>query len=319
MGLIERYKAFKQKDRRAAKAKLKKIFYGMHLTDGLFYKIAIYTLLISFSYVYLYPVLFMFVNSFKTVQDLIDPGVKWIPTTIEIENYQRALEVLQLPQSIYQTFGYVFKVSILATVSSALIGYGFAKFNFPFKRVLFALMLATFILPPQVTMVSNMIIFRDLGIMSSQGSMTYPAFLGQGLNQSIFILIFYQFFKTIPHVLMESAEIDGASHIKIFLRIALPSAIPSIVIVFLFSMVWYWNETFMTALYVGETVTLPLKLDQFVASYELLYPPGTLGSELNEAIRLAGNMLSILPLMVLYFIGQRQFTESIDRTGITGE
>jgi multiple sugar transport system permease protein len=75
----------------------------------------------------------------------------------------------------------------------------------------------------------------------------------------------------------------------------------------------------MTALYVGETVTLPLKLDQFVASYELLYPPGTLGSELNEAIRLAGNMLSILPLMVLYFIGQRQFTESIDRTGITGE
>jgi multiple sugar transport system permease protein len=261
----------------------------------------------------------MFVNSFKTVQDLIDPGVKWIPTTIEIENYQRALEVLQLPQSIYQTFGYVFKVSILATGSSALIGYGFAKFNFPFKRVLFALMLATFILPPQVTMVSNMIIFRDLGIMSSQGSMTYPAFLGQGLNQSIFILIFYQFFKTIPHVLMESAEIDGASHIKIFLRIALPSAIPSIVIVFLFSMVWYWNETFMTALYVGETVTLPLKLDQFVASYELLYPPGTLGSELNEAIRLAGNMLSILPLMVLYFIGQRQFTESIDRTGITGE
>jgi multiple sugar transport system permease protein len=319
MGLIERYKAFKQKDRRAAKAKLKKIFYGMHLTDGLFYKIAIYTLLISFSYVYLYPVLFMFVNSFKTVQDLIDPGVKWIPTTIEIENYQRALEVLQLPQSIYQTFGYVFKVSILATASSALIGYGFAKFNFPFKRVLFALMLATFILPPQVTMVSNMIIFRDLGIMGSQGSMTYPAFLGQGLNQSIFILIFYQFFKTIPHVLMESAEIDGASHIKIFFRIALPSAIPSIVIVFLFSMVWYWNETFMTALYVGESVTLPLKLGKFIDSYELLYPDGTLGAELNEAIKLAGNMLSIFPLMVLYFIGQRQFTESIDRTGITGE
>jgi len=319
MGLIERYKAFKQKDRRAAKAKLKKIFYGMHLTDGLFYKIAIYTLLISFSYVYLYPVLFMFVNSFKTVQDLIDPGVKWIPTTIEIENYQRALEVLQLPQSIYQTFGYVFKVSILATASSALIGYGFAKFNFPFKRVLFALMLATFILPPQVTMVSNMIIFRDLGIMGSQGAMTYPAFLGQGLNQSIFILIFYQFFKTIPHVLMESAEIDGASHIKIFFRIALPSAIPSIVIVFLFSMVWYWNETFMTALYVGESVTLPLKLGKFIDSYELLYPDGTLGAELNEAIKLAGNMLSIFPLMVLYFIGQRQFTESIDRTGITGE
>jgi multiple sugar transport system permease protein len=64
---------------------------------------------------------------------------------------------------------------------------------------------------------------------------------------------------------------------------------------------------------------MPLRLVQFVSSYETLYPPGTLGSELNEAIRLAGNMVSILPLLVLYFVAQRQFTESIDRTGITGE
>lgn len=319
MGIIDRLKTLKNIDRRKLKYKLKKIFFGMHLTDGLLYRLAIYTLLISFSYVYLYPVLYMLVNSFKTVQDLIDPGVKWIPTTFEIANYEKALEVLQIPDAIFQTFSYVFSVSILATASSALIGYGFAKFEFPFKKTLFVLMLATFILPPQVTMVSNMIIFRDLGIMSSRGAMMYPALLGQGLNQSIFILIFYQFFKTIPHVLMESAEIDGASPTKIFLRIALPSAIPSIVIVFLFSMVWYWNETFMTGLYVGETVTLPLKLGRFVASYEQLFPPGSLGSELNEAIKLAGNMLSILPLMVLYFIAQKQFVESIDRTGITGE
>ena len=118
---------------------------------------------------------------------------------------------------------------------------------------------------------------------------------------------------------MESAEIDGASQTRIFLKIAIPLAIPSFIIVFLFSFVWYWNETFVTALYVGGQVTLPLKLQAFRASYNTLFPPGSPGSELNEAILLAGNMITILLLLVLYFIAQRYFTESIDRTGITGE
>jgi len=253
------------------------------------------------------------------VDDLINPGVNWVPTVLELENYNRAIQVLELPASIFDSTGYVLQVSISATVSSALIGYGFAKFNFPLKKILFAFMLATFILPSQVTMVANMLIFRNLGIMSSESSMVLPAIFGQGVNAAIYILIFYQFFKTIPGVLMESAEIDGASPIKVFYKIALPLAIPSFLIVFLFSFVWYWNETFITGLYVGDQVTLPLKLQAFRASYESLFPPGSFGSELNEAIMLAGNMITILPLLLLYFFAQRFFTESIDRTGITGE
>ena len=117
---------------------------------------------------------------------------------------------------------------------------------------------------------------------------------------------------------MESAEVDGASQFRIFTHIAIPLAIPSFLIVFLFSFVWYWNETFITSLYVEAESPLPLKLQAFRASYETLFPPGTFGSELNEAILLAGNMLTILPLLVLYFVAQRYFVESIDRTGITG-
>jgi multiple sugar transport system permease protein len=229
------------------------------------------------------------------------------------------MQVLQIPDAIFGTVSYVLKVSLSVTISSAIIGYGFAKFNFPLKKIMFALMLATFILPAQVTMVANMLIFKNLGLISTQNSMILPAIFGQGINAAIYILIFYQFFRTIPGVLMESAEIDGASQTKIFLRIAIPLAIPSFIIVFLFSFVWYWNETFVTALYVGGQVTLPLKLQAFRASYNTLFPPGSPGSELNEAILLAGNMITILPLLVLYFIAQRYFTESIDRTGITGE
>lgn len=301
------------------KVKLKKVFFGMNFSDGLLFKLLIYTLLISFAYVYLYPVLFMLVNSFKSLDDLIDQGVKWVPTRLEFSNYQKAWLVLGFPNAIFESVWHTLKLAIFSTITAALVGYGFATFKFPFKRILLALMLIAFVLPPQVLMVSIMDINRKLGIASSEYAMLIPAILGQGINQSIFILLFYQFFKQIPQVLRESAEIDGASQFKIFYKIALPSALPSIIIVFLFAFVWYWNETFVTSLYTQAVPTIPLKISRFVQSYQTLYPPGTPGNELNEAIKLAGHMLGILPLLLLYFFMQRHFVESVDRSGIAGE
>ncbi len=303
----------------AQKARFTKILIGKTFTDGLLYRIVIYLLLISFSYIYLYPLLFMVVNSVKSVDDLINPGVQWIPTVLVMENYTRAFQVLNLPDSIISSTSYVLQVSLAVTLSSALIGYGFARYDFPLKKLFFAFMLATFILPSQVTMVANMIIFRNLNIISTPYSMLLPALTGQGINAAIYILIFYTFYRTIPKILIESAEVDGASQFRIFRTIILPLAIPSFVIVFLFSFVWYWNESYITGLYVGGRATLPLWLQAFRASYETLFPPGTPGSELNEAILLAGNILTILPLLLIYFFGQKLFTQSIDRTGITGE
>lgn len=301
------------------KNKIKHVLLGMHFTDGLLYKFVIYLLLIAFSFIYLYPLFFMIVNSIKNIDDLIDPGVNWVPKTLYFDNYNRAFKVLELPKSFFSSVWYVLKVSVLTTFTSAVVGYGFARFRFPLKRLFFALMLMTFILPPQVTMVSNILIFRKLGMMSNESSIMIPAFLGQGFNAAIYILIFHQFFKTVPKVLDESAQLDGASSFRIFRSISLPLAKPAIIIVFLFSFVWTWNETFVTGLFAGGTITLPLKLMAFADSYATIFPPGTPGAELNEAIKLAGNVLTILPLLVLYFIFQKWFTESIDRTGITGE
>lgn len=301
------------------KQKIRRILFGINFTDGLFYKAIIYILLISFSYIYLYPLLYMTTNSFMGQSDLINDGVKWIPRELYFSNYVQAWKVLEIKASFFETAFYVLKVSVLITFTSAITGYGFARFNFPFKKTLFVLMLATFILPSQITMTSTMVIMRRIGIISTQKAMIYPAFFGQGINSAIYILIFYQFFRTIPKVLSESAEIDGASEFRIFRSIALPLAIPSIVVVFLFSFVWYWNETYLTGLMAGSNLTLPLKILTFKSSYEALFPPGTSGAALNEAVVLAANMLVILPLLIIYFFGQKQFTESIDRTGITGE
>ncbi|NCU32692.1 MAG: carbohydrate ABC transporter permease, partial [Candidatus Moranbacteria bacterium] len=133
------------KDYTNMKQKARRFLLGMNFVDGFIYKTVIYVLLISFSYIYLYPVLFMMVNSFMSVEDLINPGIKWVPTSLQFSNYERAMQVLQFPGSIFGTTEYVLKVSVLVTLSSALIGYGFARFEFPLKKILFGLMLATFI------------------------------------------------------------------------------------------------------------------------------------------------------------------------------
>lgn len=309
----------KKIDWKTTKNKTKRFFFGMSITDGFLYKLIIYILLISFGYIYLYPILFMTMNSLMSVEDLINPGVSWIPTTFEWSNYTRSFEVLEIPQAIWESTSFVFWNSVAATLSAMLIGYGFARFEFPLKKLLFVLMLATFILPQAVTLMSNVLIYTNLGIMSTKWAMLLPAMSGQGLNAAIYILIFYSFYKTIPHVLFESAEVDGAGPLRIFFKIAIPLVLPAFLIVFLFSFVWYWNETYITPLFAGGNITLPTKLIAFQNSYETLFPPDSPGNELNEAIRLAGNMITILPLLVLYFIAQRYFVESIDRSGITGE
>jgi multiple sugar transport system permease protein len=146
------------------KAKWHRFLVGKTFTDGFLYRLVIYVLLISFSYIYLYPLLFMLVNSLKTVDDLINPGVNWIPTSINWTNYTRAFQVLNLPDALWSSSWYVLRVSVAVTISSALIGYGFARFEFPFKKIFFAFMLATFILPSQVTLIANLLIFRNLNL-----------------------------------------------------------------------------------------------------------------------------------------------------------
>jgi multiple sugar transport system permease protein len=163
--------------------------------------------------------------------------------------------------------------------------------------------------------------YANYGLLGSIRTFIYPAILGQGFNGAIFILIFYSFFKMIPKSLEESAQLDGASPFKVFTKIAIPLAIPAIIIVFLFSFVWYYNETFLSGLYLrgSSVLTLPLRVEQFFINYTALFPEGTQARELMQAAKLAGNILTILPLLILYFFTQKHFVESIDRTGITGE
>lgn len=304
----------------------RKLLLGVGENDGLLMKTLIYLLLIGIGYVYLFPVLFMIVNSFMSLDDLVNSMVRWIPTQIYMENYAKAWSVLNYPVNLLKTFMVAGVPALLLTASSAVVGYGFARFDFPGKKIMFVLMLASFIIPPQVTMMPTFLMFKNYNLLGSLETYIYPALLGQGIKSALFILIFYQFFRKLPAALEEAAELDGAGPVKIFYRIGLPMAGPAMIIVFIFSFVWYWNETYLAGIYFGNELTiLPLELQKFVDSYNKLYAPNSQGSQdsqgsqLNEAVKMAGTLLTILPLLVVYFVLQRWFVEGIDRSGITGE
>nr|WP_256256539.1 carbohydrate ABC transporter permease [Paenibacillus sp. BC26] len=305
---------------RAVLSRIRKIVFGVGENDGLVFKAVVYLLLIGIGFIYLYPLLYMFVNSFMSLDDLVNSMVKWIPTELYTENYTKALQVLDFNKTLLQTILVASVPAVAQTIMSAVIGYGFARFDFPLKRLWFVLMIATFVIPPQVTMIPTYLMFKDYHLLGTLQTFIYPALLGQGLKGALFIMIFYQFFKKLPAVLEEAAQIDGAGYFKMFYRIAVPTAGPAFIIVFLFSFVWYWNESYLAALYFGNSLTiLPLELQRFSDSYSKMFPPGTPGSQLNEAIKMAGTMLTIAPLLVVYFLLQRWFVEGVDRTGITGE
>lgn len=304
--------------------KIIKFLFGFGDQKGFLLKLVIYTLLISIGFVYLYPMLHILTTSMQSLSDLLDSSVRWIPTDFYIDNYKKAYNTMNLRAALKGSISISLLPTIFQVIIASLVGFGFARYQFPFKKTLFTLMIFTFIIPPQILMMPKYRLFSELNLTGSLKAFIIPAILGQGLNSSIFILLFYQFFRQTPNALFEAAEVDGASQLAIFIRIAVPLAIPAFIIAFLFSFVWYWNETYLTTLYLtsqdNKITTVLLQLQQFEQSFNATYSTGEISSQnINEAIKMAGTVLSILPMLIIYFILQKYFVESVDRSGITGE
>ena len=310
---------------RLTKDKLRRFVFGTRERTGAGQQIIVYGLLICIGFVYLYPILYMISTSLMSMEDLLDTSVKWIPGSLYLQNYRDAAKSMEF----WKTFGKSIAISAVPTLCNVVIcmmvGYGFAKYDFKGRKIMMGILIFSYILPSQVTMIPTYVLYNKMGIVGTLWSFILPAVFGHGLNAPIFILIFYQFFKQVPKVLMEAASIDGAGHLKTFFRIAVPSAVPAIITVILFSFVWYWNEAYLTSLYVqglsGNSfwTNLVIAVKDFDMSFNTKASVGDTATSLNESVRMAATALSILPLFVMYLILQKQFVESIDRSGITGE
>ncbi len=284
--------------------------------------VVIYIFLIVMGFVFLFPLLKMLSMSMMTSEDLVNPLVNWFPYVFSTENYERAVNVLGYGETLWTTIYVSMLPALLQTITCSLVGYGLARFPFRGKKLVFGLVLATFIIPSQITMIPQFLMYKDLGVLYSLNAYLLPAVFGQGFKSSIFILIFYNFCAQVPTSLIEASEIDGANQAQVFFKITVPMIVPAYLITFLLSTVWYWNETYLASLYFGSSIkTLPIKLETFVETFNQMVSASeaTAGVSANEAIQMAGTFLVIVPLIILYFLTQRWFVEGIDKSGITGE
>ncbi|MCL2603847.1 MAG: carbohydrate ABC transporter permease [Defluviitaleaceae bacterium] len=308
--------------------KLRKLMFGSRERNGLIINVVVYTLLISIGFVYLYPILHMLATSFMRPEDILDSGVRWIPSTLHFSNYRSAVMVMDYWNSLWKNLQVALFPTILQIITTSMAGYAFARYDFPLKKLWLGVLLFSFVIPPQITMIPTYVLYSDLNLIGGIWAFIVPSLLGQGFQSAIFILIFYNFHRQVPRSLIEAAEIDGAGHVSSFFRISMPLAVPALVVTTLFSFVWYWNDVFWVNLFLGPgntrhtgLTTILLELQRFQTSFGAAVSTVAGGppDPNNEALRMAGTMVAILPLIVMYLILQRQFVQSVDKAGITGE
>ena len=297
--------------------------------------------LFSISMILLFPVLYMISMAFRPALEVSDPMVIWLPKTFTLLNITEALSVMDYLNATLTTFRFTLLSSFLTICSCSIAGYGFARFKFRFRKQLFMIVLLSLIVPPQNILISTFLQFRNfdlfglgsliglftgkpmtVNLIGSELSLYLPAFFASGIRSGLYILIFNKFYSNLPKELEEAAYIDGCSVYSTFLRVMLPNASSALLTVFLFSIVWYWNDYFFVSVYMQNSTTLSIQLTRLKALLnEALNPLGT-GTFVNPSeitVRLlAGCLLVILPLIVLYIFLQKYFTDSIERTGIVG-
>ena len=294
---------------------------GRRITSAL-----IYFVLICISFVYLEPVFRVISKTFMSAQDVIDPAVEWLPKAASLDNLKIAARVLNLKTSLLNSLWFSGLLAAAQTLVSALTGYALSRYEFRFKRFWFLMILLAFIVPLPVLMVPRLMMFisfqeatgiKMIGTALPQVAM---ALLGQGVYSTVLILIFNNFFNMIPRVLDEAAMIDGASPLQVFYHVVVRLSFTTVLVVFLFSFVWNWNETYITGTLVAGTIELlPGKLNLFDQQFDSLVSAAGSAFRLNEAYKMAATFISILPLLFLYLLVQKQFIQGIENTGITGE
>lgn len=286
---------------------------------GRLFNLISYALLLIFGFVFIYPIVYMILKSFMPQGDIFNPYVHLIPSRFVLDNYKLLFDKINFFEGIGQSILLTFTSAALQVISCGLMGYGLSRFDFKLKKLYIALVIISFVIPSQVLMIPTYLGYSELGLIGSKLSFFLPAAFGQGLKSSIFILIFYNFFNTIPRVLDEAAQIDGASSLQIFLRIAIPLSIPAVILTMIFSVVWYWNESYLTTLYIGEAKTLPIQMASVLSTMENMANKDPNAAMVNIPFKMAANFVTIVPLLIFYSILQKQFVESVDKSGITGE
>jgi len=257
----------------------------------------------------IYPLVWMVMSSFKNTNEIFRTAASLMPEHFSFENYKVGWKGFA-----GYGFGTFFKNSFIiaglstvgAVISSAVVGYGFARIDFKFKGFWFACMLLAMMLPFQVIMIPQYIIFNKMGWVGSYLPIIVPQFFGQGF----FIFLNVQFIRGIPIDLDEAARMDGCTIYSIFIRIILPLVKPSLVTSAIFSFMWRWDDFLSALLYINESAKYPVSL-----ALKLFSDPGS-SSDYGAMFAMAS--LSILPAVIIFICLQKYLVEGISTSGLKG-
>ena len=219
-------------------------------------------------------------------------------------NFINAWDTVNFPRLLWNTFVYASVTTFGAVFSSALVAYGFSRFRIPGKGVLFMLMLSTVILPSAVTLIPTYFVFLKLGWVGTWLPLIIPAFFSWGTNT----FLLRQFFMSIPRELDEAAMIDGASPLRVFISIILPTSMPALTAVGLFHFFWAWNDFFGPLIYLaGNPDKFPITVG--LTAFNNLY------SQSTNLIQAASLISAVIPV-IIFFLAQKQFMQGIVVTGV---
>ena len=273
-------------------------------------KFSFHLFVAGFALIMIYPIVWTIVSSVKPESEIFRKATSLIPSEILFENYASGWAGFGS-----FSFGLFFKNSAFVTsmvvigalISSSLVAFGFARLQFRYKKLMFACLLATIMLPMQVTLIPQYILFDKLGWINTFYPLIVPAFLG-GIPFFIFLMI--QFIRGIPRELDEAAVIDGCSTFGIFWRIILPLCTPALVTVAIFGFMWTWDDFLTPLIYLNDTelytVALGLKMFADPSSVTAWGP------------MFAMSVLSLLPQFIVFLIFQKYLVEGISTTGLKG-
>lgn len=290
-------------------------------------------LLVAMSFVILYPLLYMISMAIRQSSDVYDPTVVWVPRHFTLENFRNAAEAMKYGQALMNTLQIAIFSSVIQMLVCSFVAYGFARFRFPLKKLFILCLFLMVVIPTQTISLPTYTLFRNLdflgilqGVSGGKAALSIldtpfvfylPAVFGAGLRSGIFILIFMQFFRNMPKDLEDAAYIDGCGFFKTYVRIMLPNLRNAMLIVFLFSFVWYCNDYYLTTIFAPNMPTLSTMLANMRQNLTR-----TMGTNWDTyqiiTMQQAGALLTVAPLLLVYMALRRFFAESVERSGIVG-
>lgn len=265
-----------------------------------------YLVMLALSAIFLIPLIWMVSSSLKEQGQVFAYPPVWIPNPVMWSNYPEALQRAPLLLWLRNT-GFITGMAIIGNViTSSMVAFGFARLRFPGRQVLFVLLLSTMMLPEVVTLIPRFIMFKTIGWVDTFWPLTVPAFFGGGAYN---IFLVRQFYLTIPTDFDEAARLDGASNWQIWWRILVPLSMPVLIAVSIFSFVAHWNDFLHPLIYLfsEDKKTLALGLRAFVNPMDASWH-----------ISMAASMFLVVPIVLIFFFGQRYFIRGVTMTGIAG-